>query len=164
MLSFLTGTKFNYNVGPAITLPIFDGGRLRSELGEAAAGYDIAVAQYNQTLITALKEISDQLIRRASMDKQQAFAGESVASAQKTYDIALVAYKRGLTDYLNVLNAQSLLFHQQQIQQQVQAARLTAHAELVVALGGGLSAGADAPAVEKTLPAKTPAVLAVFDH
>ncbi|WP_297846035.1 efflux transporter outer membrane subunit [Pseudomonas sp.] len=164
ILSFLTGPKFSYNVGPAITLPIFDGGRLRSELGEAAAGYDIAVAQYNQTLITALKEISDQLIRRASMDKQQAFASESVASAQKTYDIALVAYKRGLTDYLNVLNAQTLLFHQQQIQQQVQAARLKAHAELVVALGGGLSAGSDAPTEAKTLPSKTPAVLAVFDH
>lgn len=164
MLSFLAGQKFNYSVGPAITLPIFDGGRLRSELGEAAAGYDLAVAQYNQTLINALKDISDQLIRRASMDKQQTFAAESVASAQKTYDIALVAYKRGLTDYLNVLNAQTLLFHQQQIQQQVQAARLTAHAELVVALGGGLSAGTDAPAESKTVPTKTPAALAVFDH
>ncbi|MDY7559090.1 efflux transporter outer membrane subunit [Pseudomonas sp. 10B1] len=164
MLSFLAGNKFNYSVGPAITLPIFDGGRLRSELGEASAGYDIAVAQYNQTLITALKEISDQLIRRESMAKQQAFAAESVASAQKTYDIAQVAYARGLTDYLNVLNAQTLLFRQQQIQQQVQAARLTAHAELVVALGGGLSAGADSPKEEKTLPSKVPAALAAFDH
>ncbi|MEB0079884.1 efflux transporter outer membrane subunit [Pseudomonas sp. CCI3.2] len=164
MLSFLAGNKFNYSVGPAITLPIFDGGRLRSELGEASAGYDIAVAQYNQTLVTALKEISDQLIRRESMAKQQAFAAESVAAAQKTYDIAKVAYTRGLTDYLSVLNAQTLLFRQQQIQQQVQAARLTAHAELVVALGGGLSAGSDSPKEEKTLPSKVPAALAAFDH
>ncbi|MDB6142560.1 MAG: NodT family outer rane efflux lipoprotein [Pseudomonas sp.] len=164
MLSFLTGNKFNYGGGPAISLPIFDGGRLRGELGEASAAYDMAVAQYNQTLITALKEISDQLIRRASMDKQQVLAAESVASAQKTYDIALVAYKRGLTDYLNVLNAQTLLFRQQQIQQQVQAARLTAHAELVVALGGGLQAGSDAPDEKSTLAPKTPAALAVFDH
>jgi len=164
MLEFLAGKKFNYSVGPAITLPIFDGGRLRGELGEAAAGYDIAVAQYNQTLIVALKDISDQLIRRASADKQQVFTAESVASAQKTYDIALIAYQRGLTDYLNVLNAQTLLFHQQQIEQQVQAARLTAHAALVVALGGGLSAGVDVPAEKKTEAPKTPAALAVFDH
>jgi outer membrane protein TolC len=87
-----------------------------------------------------------------------------VASAQKTYDIALVAYKRGLTDYLNVLNAQTLLFHQQEIQQQVQAARLTAHAALVVALGGGLSAGADAPEEKKTTPSKPPAALEALDH
>ncbi|NLT91452.1 MAG: efflux transporter outer membrane subunit [Pseudomonas lactis] len=164
MLAFLAGKKFNYNVGPAITLPIFDGGRLRAQLGEASAGYDIAVAQYNQTLVNALKGISDQLIRRESMDKQSVFAAQSVASAQKTYDIAMIAYQRGLTDYLNVLNAQTLLFRQQQIAQQVQAARLSAHAELVTALGGGLGAGDDVPTAAKTLPSKTPAALAVFDH
>jgi len=158
-LEFLTGKKLNYNVGPAISLPIFDGGRLRSELGEASAGYDIAVAHYNQTLVNALKNISDQLIRRESMDKQQAFAAESVATAQKTYDIAMIAYQRGLTDYLNVLNAQTLLFKQQQVQQQVQAARLSAHAELVTALGGGLGAGNDVPTAEQTAAPKTPTLL-----
>ncbi|MFO2465089.1 efflux transporter outer membrane subunit [Pseudomonas sp. 15FMM2] len=164
MLEFLAGGKFNYSVGPAITLPIFDGGRLRSQLGKASAGYDIAVAHYNQTLINALKGISDQLIRRESMDKQQGFAAQSLASAQKTYDIAMIAYQRGLTDYLNVLTAQTLLFRQQQVQQQVQAARLRAHAELVTALGGGVGAGDDVPAPGKTLPGKIPAALAVFDH
>ena len=164
MLGFLAGKKFNYSVGPAITLPVFDGGRLRSELGEASAGYDVAVAHYNQTLVNALKGISDQLIRRESMDKQKGFAAESVASAQKTYDIAMIAYQRGLTDYLNVLNAQTLLFRQQQVEQQVQAARLTAHADLVTALGGGLGAGNDVPQDTKTVPSKTPAALAVFDH
>jgi NodT family efflux transporter outer membrane factor (OMF) lipoprotein len=145
MMAFLAGSKFNYSAGPAISLPIFDGGRLRAQLGEATAGYDLAVAQYNQTLVNALKSISDQLIRRESMDKQQVFAAQALASAQKTYDIAMIAYQRGLTDYLNVLNAQTLLFHQRQIQQQVQAARLSVHAELVVALGGGLDAGSDTP-------------------
>jgi NodT family efflux transporter outer membrane factor (OMF) lipoprotein len=163
-LEFLTGKKLTYGIGPAISLPIFDGGRLRAELGEASAGYDIAVAQYNQTLVNALKGISDQLIRRESMDRQQGFAAESVASAQKTYDIAMVAFQRGLTDYLNVLNAQTLLFKQQQIQQQVQAARLSAHAELVTALGGGLGAGQDVPEESKTVASKPPAVLAIFDQ
>ncbi|MBX8511867.1 efflux transporter outer membrane subunit [Pseudomonas cichorii] len=138
MLGFLTGSKLSYKAGPAISLPIFDGGRLRAELGHAVAGYDLAVAHYNQTLVLALKDISDQLIRRASVDKQQVFAAQSVAAAQKTYDIALIAYQRGLTDYLNVLNAQTLLFRQQQIQQQVEAARLSVYAGLVVSLGGGL--------------------------
>ncbi|WP_296259454.1 MULTISPECIES: efflux transporter outer membrane subunit [unclassified Pseudomonas] len=164
MLEFLTGKKFNYSVGPAVSLPIFDGGRLRSQLGVATAGYDAAVAQYNQTLVNALKGVSDQLIRRESMNKQQEFADQSVAAAQKTYDIALIAYQRGLTDYLNVLSAQTLLFHQQQVQQQVQATRLTVHAELVVALGGGLMAGNDSPTADKTTAPKTPASLAVFDR
>ena len=163
-LEFLTGKKLTYNVGPAITLPIFDGGRLRSELGVASGGYDMAVAKYNQTLVTALKGISDQLIKRESMEKQQAFAAESVEAAQKTYDIAMVAFQRGLTDYLNVLNAQTLLFKQQQIQQQVQAARLSAHAELVTALGGGLGAGNDVPRDDRYVPDKPPAVMALFNH
>ncbi|MNW15061.1 hypothetical protein D3C71_2134500 [compost metagenome] len=62
-----------------------------------------------------------------------------------------------------MLNAQTLLFRQQQIQQQVQAARLTAHAELVTALGGGLGAGKDVPGEDKQQAPKTPATLAVFD-
>lgn len=162
-LEFLTGRKFNYNAGPAISLPIFDGGRLRSQLGVASAGYDVAVAQYNQTVVEALKGISDQLIRRESMKEQAHYAEASVAAAQKTYDIATVAYQRGLTGFLDVLNAQTLLFRQQQIQQQVHAARLTAHAELVTALGGGLQAGSDAPSEEQQRAPKTPATLAIFD-
>jgi outer membrane protein TolC len=163
-LGFLTGSKSSYTFGPAISLPIFDGGRLRGQLGEASAGYDLAVAHYNQTLVTALKDISDQLIRRESMNKQQGFAAESVASAQKTYDIAMIAYQRGLTDYLNVLNAQTLLFHERQVQQQIQAARLSAHAELVTALGGGLQAGNDAPTAERTEAPATPASLQALDR
>ncbi|MBA1202528.1 efflux transporter outer membrane subunit [Pseudomonas capeferrum] len=161
-LEFLTGRKFNYNVGPAISLPIFDGGRLRSQLGVAAAGYDIAVARYNQTVIGALKEISDRLIRRDSMKEQAHFAAESVAAARKTYDIALVAFQRGLTDYLDVLNAQTLLLRQQQIQQQVQATRLTSHADLATALGGGLEAGRDVPAQRREAAPETPAALALL--
>jgi efflux transporter, outer membrane factor (OMF) lipoprotein, NodT family len=163
-LEFLSAKKLTYNVGPAISLPIFDGGRLRSQLGVAASGYDMAVAKYNQTLVTALKGISDQLIKRESMDKQQVFAAESVSAAQKTYDIAMLAYQRGLTDYLNVLNAQTLLFRQQQVQQQVQAARLVAHAELVTALGGGLGAGSDVPKQDRYVPDKPPALMAPFVH
>lgn len=162
-LAFLSGRKFNYNVGPAISLPIFDGGRLRAQLGVASAGYDVAVAHYNQTVIAALQGISDQLIRRQSLQAQAHFADESVAAAQKTYDIATVAFQRGLTDYLNVLNAQTLLLRQRQVQQQVQAARLSAHAELVTALGGGLQAGADVPPLERQAAPQTPAALATFN-
>ena len=56
----------------------------------------------------------------------------------ETCDIATLAYQRGLTDYLNVLNAQTRLFQQQLVQEQVQAARLAAHASLLTALGGGV--------------------------
>ena len=163
MLEFFSGRKLNYNAGAAISLPIFDGGRLRSELGEASAGYDVAVSHYNQALINALKDVSDQLIRRASMDRQQVFVTESVASAKRTYDIALTAYSRGLTDYLNVLDAQTSLFQQEKLQQKIQAQRLTVHAALVVALGGGVSSQIDTPDVQQLTPHKPGTVLKALD-
>ena len=144
-IEFLAMNKLGGTVGPALSLPIFDGGRLLSQLGVVTADYDAAVAQYNQTLIEALRDISGQLIRRASADEQQLLAAESTLKAQTTFDLAVVAYKRGLTDYLNVLNAQTQLFRQQQVEQQVQSARLTAYASLMVALGGGLESKKNAP-------------------
>ncbi|SDH63714.1 efflux transporter outer membrane subunit [Pseudomonas panipatensis] len=156
MLEFLTGQKSTYSFGPAVSLPIFDGGRRRSQLGQESAGYDAAVAQYNQTLVNALKGISDQLIRMHSMEKQQELAEQSVAAAQKTYDIAAKGYGGGLTDYLSVLNAQTRLFQQQLVAQQVHAARLETHAGLVVALGGGLMDPKDMPKERKMVPDSVP--------
>ncbi|MCY1270363.1 Toluene efflux pump outer membrane protein TtgF [compost metagenome] len=160
LLGFLSGDKFNYAVGPAISLPIFDGGRLRGELGEASAVYDAAVAQYNHTLVNALKDISDQLIRLKSADHQATLAAQSVQAARTAYQLAQEAYEGGLTDYLNVLHAQTSLFQQQLTQQKVEATRLAVRADLVVALGGGLIGSADNPEAAaltpQTVPVKAP--------
>ncbi|MNU38678.1 Toluene efflux pump outer membrane protein TtgI precursor [compost metagenome] len=163
LLAFLSADKRNYTVGPALSLPIFDGGRLRNELGEAAAEYDLAVAGYNKTIIIAFREVSDQLIRRSSLDKQSSFIRDSINSAQRTYQLALVGYEQGLSDYLEVLNAQTLLFERQKIQQDNQAERLSSYARLVVALGGGVS-DLDAPLPSKTdAPAPRPSFLEMVD-
>ncbi|MCO7555745.1 efflux transporter outer membrane subunit [Metapseudomonas otitidis] len=156
MLEFLRGQKFNYGIGPALSLPIFDGGRRRALLGEASASYDAAVARYNGTLVQALRDVSDQLIRVRSLARQQQLADDSVAAAQHTYELATQAYQGGLTDYLNVLNAQTRLFQQQEVAQQVHAGRLAAHAGLVIALGGGLGEPDQAPDDARLLPERVP--------
>ncbi|MCY1450249.1 outer membrane factor the multidrug efflux complex [compost metagenome] len=86
------------------------------------------------------------------MEIQEKYAAQSLAAAQKTYDIAMQAYRGGLTDYLNVLNAQTRLFQQQLVAQRVHAARLGVHAGLVVELGGGLMAGRDTPKEKQMVP------------
>lgn len=138
VLSFLSMKNWQTTYGPAVSLPIFEGGRLRGQLGAAAAGYDLEVEHYNALLSQALKGISDQVVTLQSVERQQQQAGESVAAAQKSVDIATRAYQRGLTDYLNVLHAQTQWLRQQQIVQQLQAQRLSAWATLSAALGGGL--------------------------
>lgn len=155
-LALLQANKLGGSIGPALSLPLFDGGRLRGRLGAASADYDAAVARYNQTLITALREISDQLIRLRSLDEQQRLAAEATATAEASWRIAEQAWRGGLTDYLGVLEAQTRLFDQQRVQQQVRAARLQAYAELMAALGGGLLDPQRSPAEHLLEPRSVP--------
>jgi len=138
VLDFLRYDKLTYGLGPALSLPIFDGGRLRSQLGAQTAGYDLAVEQYNRTLVQALRGVSDLLIRLHSLHEQEGFVASALASAQRRALLAGEAHERGLTDARAVLEAQSLVFEQQRLQQQVHAGLLAAQAELWVALGGGV--------------------------
>jgi NodT family efflux transporter outer membrane factor (OMF) lipoprotein len=153
LFQFLKNESHSWSVGPALTLPIFDGGRLRSQLGAASAGYDEAVERYNQSIVGALKDISDQVIRIRSLTTQADDADRSVAAARKNYDLSREGYRRGLTDYVNVLIAQSQLLRAQEGVAKVQAERLGAHASLMTALGGGLDDPANGPQQSETLPA-----------
>jgi len=152
MFAFLRSATGTWTAGPALTLPIFDGGRLRSELGAADAGYDAAVEQYNQTIVSALKDVADQVVRTRSLETQEDDAERSVATARKNYDLAKEGYRRGLTDYLNVLVAQNQLLHAQEGVARIQAERLSVHASLMTALGGGLAEPGDSPKAAETLP------------
>jgi NodT family efflux transporter outer membrane factor (OMF) lipoprotein len=152
LFQFLKNPSHSWSAGPALSLPIFDGGRLRSELGAASAGYDEAVENYNQSIVGALKDVSDQVIRIRSLTTQAQDAERSVAAARKNYELAREGYRRGLTDYLNVLTAQNQLLRAQEGVAKVHAERLGAHASLVTALGGGLDEPANGPAANETLP------------
>ncbi|CAB3766774.1 efflux transporter outer membrane subunit [Paraburkholderia solisilvae] len=151
---FLHAQNGSWTAGPALSLPILDGGRLRAQLGVASAGYDEAAEQYNQTIVSALKEISDQVVRMRSLETQAKEAQRSVDIATRNYQLAREGYRRGLTDYVNVLIAQSQQLHAQEGVARVQADRLTVRATLVAALGGGLVEPADGPAEADTFPAR----------
>lgn len=153
LFQFLKDPSHSWSAGPALSLPILDGGRLRSQLGAASAGYDAAVDRYNQSIVGALKDISDQVIRIRSLATQADDADRSVAAARKNYELSREGYRRGLTDYLNVLIAQNQLLRAREGVAKIQAERLGAHASLVTALGGGLDAPANGPQANETLPA-----------
>ncbi|MFM0668480.1 efflux transporter outer membrane subunit [Paraburkholderia sediminicola] len=153
LFQFLKNPSHSWSAGPALSLPILDGGRLRSQLGAASAGYDEAVDSYNQSIVGALKDISDQVIRIRSLATQADDADRSVAAARKNYELSREGYRRGLTDYLNVLIAQNQLLRAQEGVAKIQAERLGAHASLVTALGGGLDDPSNGPQANDTLPA-----------
>lgn len=135
---FLSPGSLIAGFGPAISLPIFDGGRLRSQLGVSTADYDIAVESYNDTVIRAMNNVADQIVTLRSLGKERTQVNKANALAKRAYDIALKSFRAGLTDYLNVLNAQNQTLLETQQKVQVEAHFLDAYAGLMQALGGGV--------------------------
>jgi outer membrane protein TolC len=114
------------------------GGRLRSQLAASTADYDIAVESYNATMIRALENVANQVVSLRSLETQRAEANSSNTLANRAYDLALRAFRSGLTDYLNVLNAQNQTLVEAQRKAQVEARFLDAYAALMQAVGGGV--------------------------
>lgn len=137
--------------GPAISLPIFDGGGLRSQLARSNADYDLAVAAYNQILVGALREVADALQAARSLDAQIASVTQARAAAQAAWRLANTRYRAGLDSQLEVLAAQRPLLQSEQQLAALRAQRISAAIDLDRALGGGL-----APAPPATPIAKLP--------
>ncbi len=137
--------------GPAISLPIFDGGGLRSQLAKSDADYDLAVAAYNQSLVGAVREVADALQNARALDAQTASARDAAGAAQAAWQLAQARYHAGLGTQLDVLAAQQPLLQLQQQLTALRAQRLTAAVDLDRALGGGLTP--PAPTTTTTDPA-----------
>jgi NodT family efflux transporter outer membrane factor (OMF) lipoprotein len=136
-------------IGLAVTLPIFDAGRLRSLYRVSAASVDASVASYNSTLLDALRDVADQLSTLQSLETQLQRQQATQASAQRSYDLALQRYRADISDRLNVLNVESGLIAQRRASIDLQARWIDARIRLITALGGGF-AEAPAPALAST--------------
>lgn len=135
---FLTPDAAVANVGPALSLPLFDGGARQAHLHGRAARYNQRVAEYNATLIRALQQVADQLASIRSLEATLAHIQAAQALAERAHQLALKGYSAGLTNYVDVLNTETALIAQQQQSARLKAERLGAQALLMSALGGGL--------------------------
>jgi NodT family efflux transporter outer membrane factor (OMF) lipoprotein len=124
-------------VGPALHLPILEGGKLRADLAGKHADYDIAVEQYNQSLADALRDVVDQLASFRSVDEQRAQADAAVGIAQDAYELAVLRYREGLGNYLQVLSAESQVLGQKSLKADLAARGREVSVNLARALGGG---------------------------
>ena len=143
---FLSSASRMAGFGPAVTLPIFDAGRLRGNLAAKNADYDIAVEQYNQMLADALRDVVDQLASFRSIDEQRAQQAQAVATTRQAYDLALLRYREGIGNYLQVLTTEAQWLSQQSLDADLQARRLELAIDLVRALGGGFDPASTATA------------------
>lgn len=127
-------------VGPAISLPIFNGGAIEGAYRGARADYDEAVATYNQSLADALREVADALSDRRAVEAQLIEQRNALRAAEASYRIASLRYRGGLSSYIDTLSIESHLITQQRAVAELEARAFALDLQLVRALGGGYAA------------------------
>jgi NodT family efflux transporter outer membrane factor (OMF) lipoprotein len=151
-----------FGVIPALSLPIFDGGRRRANLVATDASYDGLVAQYNATLVRAVNEVADHYSALKSMRTQIAAEQRAQQDAQQAWDDTLKLYKGGLGSSLETLIAREQLLAAQQRMAALDSQQMDLSVQLIQSLGGGYQVGNPAslpPGVDavKTSSASSPA-------
>jgi len=145
---FVQAGSLTYGAGPALRLPLFDGGRLQANLDSRRAEVDAAIEGYNGALQRALREVADELGTLRSLERQQRAQDDATRAADAAYALALQRYQAGLGNFLVVLTAQNNVLAQRRASIDLKARHLASEVALSRALGGGYDAGTvPAPAI-----------------
>ncbi|OYW12489.1 MAG: RND transporter, partial [Acidiphilium sp. 37-67-22] len=126
-----------YAIGPQITMPLFEGGRLRGELHLRKAQQREAAVNYAKTVLTAFHQVDNALTAYDGEQKTQAALKTDVTQTRRALSLAQERYREGLVDYLQVLTAQQSVLAAEQAQAQSQAKISADLVTLYQALGGG---------------------------
>jgi len=137
-LSELTSRNTNaWSVGPRASGPIFTGGGLKAQKRQAVANWEEVTAQYQQTALSAFRDVSDALISRENFDAVRTQLIESVRNNQEAVRLARMRYLEGLSSYVEVLDALQRLYPAQLALAQTEVNRRLVILQLYRALGGG---------------------------
>lgn len=126
-----------FSVGPSLAETLLDAGLRSATVAQYRAAYDVTVANYRQTVLTAFQQVEDNLaalrIRAREIEQQDS----AVRAAERYLQIASSRYQLGLDPYLNVITAQTTLLTNQQTDAQLHMQQLIDSVQLIEALGGG---------------------------
>ena len=136
---FAAGSKYGSG-GAAITLPIFEGGRIEGRYRGARADYDAAVARYDGTLVAALRDVADIVASRAATARQLADRRAALAAAATAANLAGLRYRAGLDNQLVQLTAEDSMVALSRSVADLEARQRTLDIALIRALGGGYRA------------------------
>ncbi len=135
--NFFTGGAGSYAAGPALSVPIFEGGRLRADYKGATADLDGAVASYNDAVLTAVREAADAISNVRSTDQDVADESHILRGLRDTVGLDQVRTRTGLGSQLDAVDSGFRLLEAEQNLVGLQADALTRRIQLVAALGGG---------------------------
>ena len=133
---FTSGSR-TWQFGPAITMPLFTGGRLRANLKITRAQFEASLATYQQTVQNAFREVSDGLIAYQRTREFTARQDERTQANRQAAELANIRYDGGVTSYLEVLFNEQELFTAELNLSQARLNELLSVVQLYQALGGG---------------------------
>jgi multidrug efflux system outer membrane protein len=133
-----------FGVGPSVSLPIFTGGKIRSNVEIQNARVRETAAEYQSTILRAFEETENALVGYANEQDRRDRLIATVRSDETSFELANVQYRAGLTDFLTVLDAQRQMYANQDLLAQSQTSVTTSLIGLYRALGGGWSISPDA--------------------
>jgi multidrug efflux system outer membrane protein len=139
-LNNLTSSGANmWSAAASAAGPLFTGGRLKGRYREAKAAWEEAKLQYQDTALTAFREVSDALISHRSFDEERIEQAEAVDAGRQAVAVATDRYREGKASYYEVLEAQQQLYPAENALSHIEVARRLAVVQLYKALGGGWS-------------------------
>ena len=135
--SLFNAPSLFWSLGADALQPVLEGGRNRANLAAAQAAYDEAVANYRQTVLTAFQQVEDGISNLSNLSQALSTQAAAVNDARKALEIANNRYVGGVTNYLDVITAQTTLLSNQRLETQLLGQQLVSTVYLVKALGGG---------------------------
>lgn len=135
-----SGSLFG-SVGPAFSLPIFQGGAVKAQYGSAWAAYDEAVANYNQTVVTAYQQVADAVTQRDAAGKRLVAARAALAASEDALGLVRQRYEAGLASYFDVLASERGVEDLQLAVIGLETYERGATLAMIRALGGGFDSG-----------------------
>ena len=124
------------SVGPAITLPIFDGGKLNAGLKGAEGEHAVAIASYNGAVVNAMHEAADAVTSEKALGQRLDESTKALNASENAYNLVKQRYEGGLTDYATLLLAEQNVIAQRRTVADLQSRALTLDVALVKAVGG----------------------------
>ena len=135
--SLFNAPSLVWSLGASLTQPLFDAGRIESNIAFTRAGYQAELGNYRRVVLTAMQEVEDGITGLAALERAHAQASAAVQSARRVLDMANTRYEGGAAAYLEVIVAQQALLNNERLAAQLQGQRLLTAVFLVKALGGG---------------------------
>lgn len=126
-----------WSAGPSISETIYDGGLRRATVEQYRAQYDLTIANYRQTVLTAFEQVENNLASLRVLSKEIQEQDTAIKSAQRSLTLATDRYRLGIDPYLNVITAQTTLFGNEQTAVNLRVEQIVSSLQLIEALGGG---------------------------